>query len=71
MEKAPCKDCQQRFEACHDTCQKYKAWKAAHDAEAAYTKEMNDCGRCVPYNHNRDMHQRRSSSNRPKAHWGD
>jgi hypothetical protein len=24
----PCKDCQERYEACHDHCERYKAWKA-------------------------------------------
>jgi hypothetical protein len=23
----PCKDCDHRHEACHDTCEPYKAWK--------------------------------------------
>lgn len=36
----PCKDCPARHTACHDTCEQYKAWKAAHDAEIAYTKTM-------------------------------
>ena len=25
---APCKDCQERYTACHDHCEKYKSWKA-------------------------------------------
>lgn len=24
----PCKDCTERFLACHDHCQRYKVWKA-------------------------------------------
>ena len=27
--KAPCKDCLERSRACHDTCDKYKAWSAS------------------------------------------
>lgn len=23
----PCKDCPDRYRACHDTCPRYKAWK--------------------------------------------
>ena len=23
----PCKDCAERYEACHDHCDRYKAWK--------------------------------------------
>lgn len=25
---APCKGCQSRREACHDSCERYKAWAA-------------------------------------------
>ena len=28
---APCKDCPDRHTACHDHCEKYKAWKEEHD----------------------------------------
>lgn len=27
--KAPCKDCTERHRACHDHCERYKAFKAA------------------------------------------
>lgn len=26
-ERPPCKGCNERFTACHDKCEKYKAWK--------------------------------------------
>lgn len=32
MKIAPCKDCTERHKACHDSCDKYKAWKAELDA---------------------------------------
>lgn len=32
MKIAPCKDCSERHEACHDSCDKYKEWKAELDA---------------------------------------
>lgn len=32
MKIAPCKDCTERHEACHDSCDKYKEWKAELDA---------------------------------------
>ena len=27
MKKPPCKDCEDRYLACHDKCEKYKEWK--------------------------------------------
>lgn len=56
---APCKDCLLRHPACHDSCEVFSAWKAEREAERAYTKQMNECGRCVPYDHYKDMHLRR------------
>lgn len=39
----PCKDCEERHTACHDTCQRYKDWKAyAHkikDAKKTYEED--------------------------------
>ncbi len=31
--KNPCKDCTERHVGCHGTCERYKDWKTAHDAE--------------------------------------
>jgi hypothetical protein len=28
MSCCPCKGCTERYEACHDHCERYKAWKA-------------------------------------------
>lgn len=33
MQVCPCKDCEDRHAGCHAGCEKYTAWKAAHDAE--------------------------------------
>ena len=30
-EVPPCKGCAERFTACHDKCEKYKAWKSRLD----------------------------------------
>lgn len=38
--KPPCKDCQNRRTACHDTCERYKAYKAELDAQRVYTQQM-------------------------------
>lgn len=29
--RCPCKGCTERFEACHDHCEKYQVWKTWHD----------------------------------------
>ena len=35
----PCKDCGDRFTACHDKCEKYKAWKSRLDEVNKRRKE--------------------------------
>lgn len=37
----PCKDCPSRHTACHDTCERYKAYKTELDAQRAYTRQMS------------------------------
>ncbi len=37
----PCKGCQDRHPACHDMCEKYKAWKTERDAAMAWLREQN------------------------------
>jgi hypothetical protein len=32
-EDSPCKDCPDRHTACHDSCDKYKAWKERYTAQ--------------------------------------
>jgi len=39
MVKLPCKDCQNRHLACHDTCKDYIAAKEEHVKEKNYLKE--------------------------------
>ena len=31
----PCLNCADRHQACHGSCEKYKAWKEQHDQEIA------------------------------------
>lgn len=38
-EMSPCKDCADRHEACHDKCEKYKAWKSRLDEVNKRRKE--------------------------------
>lgn len=38
---SPCKDCTDRHEACHDTCDPYRDWKADHNAAMKYLHEKN------------------------------
>ena len=38
-DKPPCKDCEDRFTACHDKCEKYKAWKSQLDEVNKRRKE--------------------------------
>ena len=41
---APCKDCNDRYIACHDHCERYKAWKQEFDVikERATKYKMNE-----------------------------
>jgi len=38
--RGPCKGCTDRHEACHDTCERYKAWKIEHDASREWMRQM-------------------------------
>ena len=40
-EMSPCKDCVDRHTACHDKCEKYKAWKSRLDEVNKRRKEYN------------------------------
>ena len=33
MTAPPCKDCPNRAPGCHDRCEKFRAWRAAHAQE--------------------------------------
>jgi len=37
--KAPCKDCTNRYESCHSSCDSYKEWKSALIADKAIIAE--------------------------------
>lgn len=37
-EIAPCKDCTEKHLACHDSCEKYKAWKDRYNAQQKHLK---------------------------------
>lgn len=39
------KECPDRRPACHDSCEKYKAWKRENQKEKAYTKEKEYAGK--------------------------
>ena len=39
--KAPCKDCQARYIACHCTCDKYKAFKENRNAYLKYMRNTD------------------------------
>lgn len=41
-EMSPCKGCTDRFTACHDKCEKYKAWKTRLDEVNKRRKEYNE-----------------------------
>lgn len=41
MKKCQCKGCEERSEACHDRCEKYKAWKEERDEVKAWLTEQN------------------------------
>ena len=38
----PCKGCQERHPACHDHCEKYKAWIAAYHADQRDIRKLKD-----------------------------
>ena len=38
-EKPPCYGCEEKFTACHDKCEKYKAWKSRLDEVNKRRKE--------------------------------
>ena len=40
-EISPCKDCTDRFTACHDKCERYKVWKSRLDEVNKRRKEYN------------------------------
>lgn len=57
-EMSPCKDCTEKYTACHDTCDKYKEWRDRYHAQQKYLEEskfrMN-----IPISESREKMQRR------------
>ena len=41
MIKEPCKGCTERYSACHDECEKYKAYRAEQLKSNEYNQQMN------------------------------
>ncbi len=41
MKISPCKDCKERYPACHDECIYYATWKTERDKSIRYTNEQN------------------------------
>ena len=39
---SPCKGCEDRYESCHASCDKYKEWRKALDAEKAKINKVKD-----------------------------
>ncbi|MBQ6721550.1 MAG: hypothetical protein IJQ88_05220 [Clostridia bacterium] len=44
--KGPCKDCPNRHLACHDGCERYKAWLAAYHADRQDIRRLKE----IPFN---------------------
>lgn len=51
-----CKDCPDRYPACHDYCQKFAAWRKEHAKETDYNRQMTASGRVYHYDHE-DKHR--------------
>ena len=41
MRKCPCKGCNKRYKACHDTCKEYKDWKKELDTTKTWLRNVN------------------------------
>ena len=39
-ELSPCKDCADRHEACHGSCEKYKEWRDRYQAQQKHLEEQ-------------------------------
>lgn len=58
MTNSSCKDCTARSTACHDSCERFAAWRAAHEAETTYTRKMLDPSKVYHYGSD-DKHRER------------
>lgn len=50
-----CKGCPDRYLACHDSCEKFKAWRKAHAAERAYTNRNHAAERISKNDFNQEF----------------
>ena len=41
-EDSPCRGCEDRHTACHDSCEKYKEWKERDQAQKKQLKEASN-----------------------------
>ena len=59
---SPCKDCADRHEKCHQTCEKYLAFRKDVDKEREHIKQMKEKNGLV-MGHMRDVrHKQKTSS---------
>ena len=54
METSPCKDCTEKYTACHDHCDKYKGWKERYQAQQKHLRD-NRYRMCIPMSHAREQ----------------
>lgn len=47
MKVSPCKDCTDRYEACHDYCGRYRAWKMMKNGESEALKDCKSTTRKI------------------------
>lgn len=52
-ENSPCKGCTEKYEACHDHCDKYKEWKERYQAQQKYLRD-NRYRMSIPMSHARE-----------------
>lgn len=57
-----CKDCPERHYACHDTCQRFAAWRAQHKAEVEYNRRMTQP--CIVYHADHEDRHRQKGRKR-------
>lgn len=53
---SPCKDCPDRCTACHDRCERFRAWQVEREKENAYNRGLTRFGCVYHYGHD-DKHR--------------
>lgn len=51
-----CKNCPDRYPACHDHCPQFSAWRKEHAKETDYNRQMTVSGRVYHYDYE-DKHR--------------